>query len=98
MLAFVTHQGSLGLPVTHMAEGEAPPALAGLRLIAAPIDDASAKIAELDREIVTRHRADEASRRLATIPGVGSPAWDSSTWSPLSLVDGPGAIAAPCGV
>ena len=56
-----------------LAEGEAPPApaLAGLRLIAAQIDDASDKIAELDREIVTRHRADEASRRLATIPGVG---------------------------
>ena len=48
-----------------------PPAVSALRLIAAQIDDANHKIAELDARIVAQHRADEASRRLATIPGIG---------------------------
>lgn len=54
-------------------EGAALPELArsALRLIAAQIDDASAKIAALEKEIVASHRAEEASRRLATIPGIG---------------------------
>ena len=53
--------------------GEALPALAVsvLRLLAAQIDDANAKIEELEKAIVARHRNGEASRRLATIPGVG---------------------------
>jgi len=42
-----------------------------LQLIAAQIDDANAKIDALEREIVARHRHDEASQRLATIPGIG---------------------------
>jgi transposase len=46
-------------------------AQAALRLIAAQIDDANAKIERLEKEIVARHRHDEASRRLATIPGIG---------------------------
>lgn len=55
------------------ADGETPPELAleALRLIAAQIDDADAKIAALEKKIVARHREDEASRRLATVPGVG---------------------------
>jgi transposase len=57
--------------LAEMDEAVPPPALSGLRLIAAQIDDADARIAELDKEIVARHRADEASRRLATIPGIG---------------------------
>jgi transposase len=57
-------------------EGEASetlPALAvsALRLLAAQIDDANAKIDALEKEIVDRHRSEAASRRLATIPGVG---------------------------
>lgn len=46
-------------------------ARAALRLIAAQIEDANAKIETLEKEIVARHRHDEASRRLATIPGIG---------------------------
>jgi transposase len=39
--------------------------------IAAQIDDTNAKIEALEKQIVARHRHDETSRRLATIPGVG---------------------------
>jgi transposase len=46
-------------------------ARSALQLIAAQIDDANTKIDALEREIVVRHRHDEASRRLATIPGIG---------------------------
>ncbi len=46
-------------------------ARSALRLIAAQIEDANAKIETLEKEIVARHRHDEASRRLATIPGIG---------------------------
>ena len=54
-------------------EGEALPELARatLRLMAAQVDDANAKIEVLEQAIVARHRDDEASRRLATIPGIG---------------------------
>lgn len=47
------------------------PALAALKLIAGQIDDAAARIAALEKTIVARHRNDAASRRLATIPGIG---------------------------
>jgi len=47
------------------------PALAALRLIAAQIDDADAKVEAIEMEIVARHRASAASRRLVTIPGIG---------------------------
>lgn len=55
------------------SEGEALPKIAAsaLRLLAAQIDDANRKIEALELEIVTRHRHDEASRRLASIPGIG---------------------------
>ena len=57
-------------------EGEAgqalpAPALLALRLLAAQIDDINAKIAALEKQIVARHRDDAASRRLASIPGIG---------------------------
>lgn len=42
-----------------------------LAMLAAQLRDAEAKIAALDREILAWHRTDEASRRLATIPGIG---------------------------
>jgi transposase len=47
------------------------PARAAMRLMAAQIDDANAKIEALEKAIVTQHRSDAASRRLATIPGIG---------------------------
>jgi transposase len=52
---------------------EALPALAvsALRLLAAQIEDANDKIEAVEKAIVTRHRNNEASRRLATIPGIG---------------------------
>jgi transposase len=55
------------------ADGAALPelALAALRLIAAQIDAADAKVEAIDKAIVARHRSCEASRRLATIPGIG---------------------------
>jgi len=53
-------------------EGGLPEAaLAALRLLADQIDDANAKIDTLEREIVASHRANEVSRTLATIPGIG---------------------------
>jgi len=54
-------------------EGAALPELArsALRLIAAQIDDGNAKIEAIEKEIVAAHRAEEASRRLASIPGIG---------------------------
>jgi transposase len=42
-----------------------------LRLIAVQIDAANEKIEALEKEIVARHRGDAASRRLASIPGIG---------------------------
>lgn len=42
-----------------------------LAMLAAQLRDAETKIESLDREILAWHRADEASRRLATIPGIG---------------------------
>jgi len=55
------------------AAGEAVPAAAigGLRLIAKQIDDANTKIEAIEQAIVASHRGCEASRRLATIPGIG---------------------------
>jgi transposase len=47
------------------------PALVALRLLAAQIDDARAKVDGLEDEIVAQHRREEASRRLASIPGIG---------------------------
>jgi|SRR5579859_3984798 len=47
------------------------PALVALRLLAAQIDDAHAKVDALEQEIVTQHRREAASRRLASIPGIG---------------------------
>jgi transposase len=54
-------------------EGAALPELArsALRLIAAQIDDGNAKIEAIEKKIVAAHRAEEASRRLASIPGIG---------------------------
>lgn len=47
------------------------PALAALKLMAAQIDDANEKIEALEKQIVARHRGQEASLRLVSIPGIG---------------------------
>lgn len=47
------------------------PARAALLLLTGQIDDADARIATLDKAILARHRQDETSRRLASIPGIG---------------------------
>jgi transposase len=54
-------------------EGEALPDLArsALQSIAAQIADGDTKIAALEKQIVAWHRHDPASRRLASIPGIG---------------------------
>ena len=54
-------------------ENEALPALARstLQLLAKQIDDGNEKIEAIEKEIVAQHRRNEASRRLATIPGIG---------------------------
>ena len=68
-------KGKLAALLTRLetAGGPAPPALAlsAVRLLAAQIDDADEKIDALDREITAEQRRDPASRRLATIPGIG---------------------------
>jgi transposase len=53
--------------------GEVLPALvlSALRLMVAQIDDANEKIEALEKEILASHRHCDASRRLATIPGIG---------------------------
>lgn len=42
-----------------------------LAMLAVQLKDCGDKIAALDREIVAWHKADDASRRVATIPGIG---------------------------
>ena len=65
---FATLVASLDSP-----EGAAlpEPALGALRLIAGQISDTDERIGTIETEIVARHRACAASRRLATIPGIG---------------------------
>ena len=54
-------------------EGNGLPAaaLSALRLLAEQIDACTARIDALEGGIVARHRSDETSRNLATIPGIG---------------------------
>lgn len=56
---------------TAEGEGLPAPALAALRLMAAQIDDSNEKIEALEKEIVAQHKSSEASRLLASIPGIG---------------------------
>ena len=68
-------KGNLGKLVARLEseEGEALPELAraALRSITAQITDADARVEALEKAIVGWHRNDAASRRLASIPGVG---------------------------
>ena len=53
-------------------DGELPePAIACAELILMQIEDLQSKIKAIERTILARHRANELSLRLATIPGVG---------------------------
>ncbi|MBM3554151.1 MAG: IS110 family transposase [Alphaproteobacteria bacterium] len=73
----VDAQGEAGLDrligVAVDADDPSLPAAAreALAMLAAQLRDAEAKVEALDREILARHRADDASRRLASIPGIG---------------------------
>lgn len=65
-------KGNFGRLVAGL-DAAALPALAcaALKLMAAQIADADAKIDALEKMILANHRTDEASRRLASIPGIG---------------------------
>jgi transposase len=52
-------------------ESLTPTARAALRTLVSSLKALEAQIAECDRRVLERHRTDEVSRRLATIPGVG---------------------------
>ncbi len=72
----VTPLGSAGvqaaLRALHLEQGALPElAHAALRGLAGQLEALGAEIESLERRILTWHRADETSRRLATIPGIG---------------------------
>ena len=73
----VAAQGRAGVTQLLAAlEGDGPaalpePALGALRLLGAQLHDLEARIAAVEREILAWHRASPASRRLASIPGIG---------------------------
>lgn len=72
----IAPQGSAGVRValrSLVVERDRLPELAqaALRGLAAQLEALSAEIEELERRILAWHRADETSRRLATIPGIG---------------------------
>jgi transposase len=72
----IAPQGSAGVRValrSLLVERDRLPELAqaALRGLAAQLEALSAEIEGLERRILAWHRADETSRRLATIPGIG---------------------------
>jgi transposase len=72
----VTPQDSAGvqaaLRALHLELGALPElAHAALRGLAGQLEALGAEIESLERRILSWHRADETSRRLATIPGIG---------------------------
>ena len=71
----VTPQGSAGVEAALRAlqeEGWLPElAHAALRSLACQLDALGEEIQSLERRILSWHRSDETSRRLATIPGIG---------------------------
>ena len=72
----VTPQGAAGVQAalrSLILERDLLPDLAqmALRGLASQLEGVSAEIAELEQRILAWHKADETSRRLATIPGIG---------------------------
>jgi len=73
----IAPQGLPSIPklmeLAERARGTAMPELAWrcLRLIFAPLEEAHARITEVEQEIMTWHRTNELSQRLETIPGIG---------------------------
>lgn len=72
----VAQQGHAGVKAAlerlpDLGEQLPPFALEALSALAAQIAALDARIEELERQILTWHREDETSRRLATIPGIG---------------------------
>ena len=71
-LVAATGKGGVARLRKTLAEASIPEAARdALALIVRQIDDADAKISALTKQIEARHREDEASRLLATIPGIG---------------------------
>jgi transposase len=73
----IAPQGVWRIPELHALAQETPdsvlpePARACAELIMMQIDDLQSKIDAIERVIKARHRANDLSQRLATIPGVG---------------------------
>lgn len=70
----VARQGKGGLAelMSMLSQTRLPdPARDALNAIAGQIEELRGKIKELERQIALQHRGDEASQRLATIPGFG---------------------------
>lgn len=66
------HVAQLAAVVRDETDGGVPePARRVLLLLVEQFEDVSGRLAALGRELLARHRADPASRRLATIPGIG---------------------------
>jgi transposase len=75
-LGIIARQGNVGVKLlTDLVESEDDSLPAMVRTALLPLtrqlDAVDARIAALDREILSWHRSNEASRRLETIPGVG---------------------------
>ena len=66
------HVAQLAAVVRDEGEGHVPePARRVLLVLVEQLEELAARLAALGRELLARHRADPASRRLATIPGIG---------------------------
>ncbi len=74
-LGLVAAQGDKGLAELRAeiaADASLPPAaIEALGLLGGEIDRIAARLAQTDKTLMVRHRANEQSRRLAEVPGVG---------------------------
>jgi transposase len=73
---FVTRKGPSGVATSvemlHEAEEELPPlARSALQAIVVQLRVLASEITRIENQILSWHRSDETSRRLATIPGIG---------------------------
>jgi transposase len=70
----IAAQGPWNLPrlLAGMEEARLPELARGLaRLLAGQLDEVERRIDQTDAQIIAWHKADPASRRLATVPGIG---------------------------